>query len=115
MVIVTEPSGAMVHIDDATHPLAAGPSPITIYVPQGAQIRIHAELIGFTPVNQAITVGNRDRQTIRLPLTPAAHAAPQLPAPTTPATPPIVVKPGPKPPRPPTKPREPDDTDEIIK
>jgi serine/threonine protein kinase len=70
VIVMTEPSDAVLHVSDATSLIAAGRSPLTLQVPPGAQIRIQAELSGFVPLTRPLTVGGQERQTVTLALAP---------------------------------------------
>jgi hypothetical protein len=111
LIVVTEPSDAMVRIEDATTLIAAARSPLTIPVTQGARLRITAELSGHASVSQTLTVDEQDRHTVTLTLAPVARAASTTPRRESPTT----RKPSSRAPHRPAKPKEPDYIDEIIK
>jgi serine/threonine protein kinase len=113
LAISTEPTDAMVRVEDATKMIASGRSPLTVPVPQGAHIQIRADASGYEPALKAITIGELDQQAVVLALVPSAHLQPLHPtsAPKSSAVP--VVQPAPKSQPPsasrPIKPAESDD------
>ena len=109
VAIATEPSDATLRVEDATKLLAAGRSPLTVPLPQGAHVQIRAEATGFEPTMKTLTIGAADQQAVTLTLVPSAPAVPRPPqinprSVTSPAS-----KPAAKSPHPVTKPAEPDD------
>jgi serine/threonine protein kinase len=120
LAIVTEPADVMVRVENATKQIASGRSPLTVSVPQGARIEIHADAPGYEPATKAIVIGDPEQQTVVLALVASTHPVPSpttndpLPTasvPTAGATP-LAKPPVPHPrplSRPATKPTEPDD------
>ena len=94
LAIATEPTDAMLRVEDATKLIAAGRSPLTVPVPQGIRIQIRAEAPGFASTLQAITIGELEHQAVTLSLVPVARL-PSAPtsAPTSIASP--IAKPAP--------------------
>ncbi len=109
LAIVTEPSDAMLRVEDATKLIAAGRSPLTLPAPQGTRVRIRAEATGFEPMTKAITIGDVDQQAVTLSLVPLAR--PDLAHSTSvpQSNPAPIAKPAPKSPRSPAKPTDSDD------
>ncbi|TMQ21434.1 MAG: hypothetical protein E6J91_02640 [Deltaproteobacteria bacterium] len=94
LAIATEPTDAMLRVEDATKLIAAGRSPLTVPVPQGIRIQIRAEAPGFASALQAITIGELEQKAVTLSLVPVARL-PSAPtsAPTSIASP--IAKPAP--------------------
>jgi eukaryotic-like serine/threonine-protein kinase len=69
VTVTTDPTGASVRIETANTPIAVAPSPVTVHVARGTQLRIRAELDGFEPVSRD-AVADQQRQAVILALTP---------------------------------------------
>lgn len=113
-VVDTVPSGASVRVQDARGVIATATSPITVQVPQGAQISVHAEFAGFTPVERGFQVARQERQTLTLALVPIVGATSPTRTTVHRSAPRPITEPT-KPVRPMTKPTEVDSADEIMK
>ena len=86
IAIVSEPSGATIHVDGT----ARGVAPINIGAPVGAEVEIRAELPGHTPTIQRAKVG-AEPATVRVVLAPVA-----APLGIDAGAPPVAVDAGPR-------------------